>query len=82
MGRLCGDRRATAPASNKHFNDRCSGGNPQCSAWPIHLRLRSLRRAAKAPFSYSEQTMAAIYTVLVFIAVFGALNVFEFGRLD
>jgi hypothetical protein len=30
----------------------------------------------------SEPTMIGIYTILAFIVVIGALNFYEFGRLD
>jgi len=48
-------------------------GVPACEGRPASLiqphKLRSL-------------AMTAIYTVLAFLVVVGALNVFEFGRLD
>ncbi len=44
--------------------------------------LRSVPTPSKADPTTSEPAMTAILTILVFLVVVGALNVFEFGRLD
>lgn len=44
--------------------------------------LRSHPRPAKAQVVQPEPAMTAIFTVLAFLVVIGALNYFEFGRLD
>jgi len=51
-----------------------------------HLVLRSVLRAsrpaAKAARPQPEPAMTAILMILAFLVVIGALNYFEFGRLD
>jgi hypothetical protein len=44
--------------------------------------LRSRRARSKAEHVTLEPPMTAILTILAFIVVIGALNYFEFGRLD
>jgi hypothetical protein len=44
--------------------------------------LRSPRGRSKAGPVTPELSMIAILTILAFLVVIGALNVFEFGRLD
>jgi hypothetical protein len=34
------------------------------------------------PFRFRSCSMVAIFTILVFLVVIGAINVYEFGRLD
>ncbi|MDP3852554.1 hypothetical protein [Phenylobacterium sp.] len=51
-----------------------------------HLLLRSMLRALRPPVKarppQPEPAMTAILMILAFIVVIGALNYFEFGRLD
>lgn len=44
--------------------------------------LHHLGWGSKARAQPLESAMTAILTILVFLVVMGALNVFEFGRLD
>jgi hypothetical protein len=44
--------------------------------------LRPFARTAKAGAQNLERPMVGIGIVVLFIVVIGALNVFEFGRLD
>ena len=46
------------------------------------MRLRTCRHPAKARQPQPEPAMTAILMILAFIVVIGALNYFEFGRLD
>lgn len=52
--------------------------------WPQRAGrpLRTTPRTAKAAPSLLEPAMTAILMILAFIVVIGALNYFEFGRLD
>jgi hypothetical protein len=44
--------------------------------------LRTASGRTKAGRATPELLMTAIFTILVFVAVVGALNFYEFGRLD
>ncbi|MES2895343.1 MAG: hypothetical protein V4759_04870 [Pseudomonadota bacterium] len=44
--------------------------------------MRTRPRPAKARSTPSEPLMTAILMILAFLVVIGALNYFEFGRLD
>jgi hypothetical protein len=44
--------------------------------------LRSIPARSKAGRTKPELFMTAILTILAFIVVIGALNFFEFGRID
>jgi hypothetical protein len=44
--------------------------------------LRTPRARSKAGRITPELSMTAILTILAFVVVIGALNVYEFGRLD
>jgi hypothetical protein len=44
--------------------------------------LRGALRLVKAGAANPEPVMVAILTISIFLVVIGALNVFEFGRVD
>jgi len=44
--------------------------------------LRTIRSRTKAGLATPELSMTAILTILAFVVVIGALNFYEFGRLD
>ncbi|MDP1616293.1 hypothetical protein [Phenylobacterium sp.] len=51
-----------------------------CEAARASLKPRSLGPAD--PYRFRSCSMVAIFTILVFLVVVGAINFYEFGRLD